>query len=376
MDQSTTNNLINRLIDAIEIGDSEQGDSSPLIDSSIFVDNAVFNAEKQHFFHNTPQVVGFASEVSKPGSYFTTDVLGIPIVITRDEDHQLHAFINACAHRGAKVANGSGERKRLTCSFHGWTYDLNGQLYGRPKKQCFDQAGPECNLSKLPVSDKYGVLVVGPHRGISQPQVDQALDDIGDQLVGFELQHSQPLDCRRIDVKANWKLIAGLSHESYHFNILHRNSVGQLLDPNSVFDTFKRHSRWAYAVKGIENLKKQPEQQWPRFLLGGCNHTLFPGTLLITNQSDAQMIRLEPGNKPNESIIYFSGIFRDTNKREDSQSAFDFGFDVFTTEDLPAAEECQRGFEAGMPTMIIGKNEPVMAFWHQLWQQELAKVAT
>jgi phenylpropionate dioxygenase-like ring-hydroxylating dioxygenase large terminal subunit len=371
MDQTTSNQLTHRLIDAIEIGDSEQGEDSPIIDSAVFTSEAIFRREKQQFFYDTPQVVGFACEVGKPGSYFTTDILGTPIVITRDEDNQLHAFVNACAHRGARVASGSGERKRLTCSFHGWTYDLTGKLYGRPKEQCFDQAGPECNLKKLAVSDKYGVLVVGAHAGISQQQVDQALDDIGSQLSGFELANSLPLDCRRIDVKANWKLIAGLSHESYHFNLLHRNSVGQILDSNAVFDTFKRHSRWAYAVKGIENLKKQPEAQWPRFILGGCNHTLFPGTLLITNQSDAQMIRLEPGEKPNESIIFFSGIFRDADKREDSQSTFDFGFDVFTTEDLPAAEQCQQGFEAGMTTMIIGKNEPIMAFWHKLWHEEL-----
>ncbi len=367
MHVETTRKLIKRLITHIQANTTECSDEQMVIASNEFFDEAIHQQEKTQFFLQTPQVICFAAEVKTSGSFYTTESLGVPLLITRNEQGELGAFINACAHRGAKVAQGSGESNRLICQFHGWTYHLDGTLRGRPKQDCFENAGPECNLTRLPVSDKYGLIVVGLSHQVSQEAVDAHLDSIGGEIDNFSFATMTPLETRRIESHANWKIIAGLSHESYHFSTLHKDSVAQYLKANAIYDTFETHSRWAFGLRGLEQLLEKPESQWPGFLPGAINHTLFPGTLVITNPEDAQMIRVEPGNAAGQSIIHFSGVCRNADKKDASLEAFEFGFSVFTDEDLPAAEQCQQGFEAGQPTMIIGKNEPVMAFWHKLW---------
>lgn len=375
MKTSTTHSLIKRLIHRIETNTTDCAEQMHVEPAAVFLDQKRFELERQHLFLNTPQVIGFSCEVSEPNSYLSTEVLSIPIVVTRDEQGVLRAFINACAHRGAKVAQGRGVRKKLVCGFHGWSYSLDGSLHGRPKDSCFDPAGPECHLQSLAVSEKAGLIVVGLTPSMPQVTVDSALEDISEELIPFGFDKMHALETRRLDVKANWKLVAGLSHESYHFASLHRNSVAPVLKPNAVFDTFKKHSRWAFALNDITALADKPESEWPRFLPGAVNHTLMPGTVLITNPEDAQMIRVEPGNSPGESIVYYSGVCRYLKNMDNAKAAYEFGGDVFSNEDLPAAEQCQQGLAAGQPTVIFGKNEPIVQFWHQLWNKILAEAA-
>jgi thiamine pyrophosphate-dependent acetolactate synthase large subunit-like protein len=101
------------------------------------------------------------------------------------------------------------------------------------------------------------------------------------------------------------------------------------------------------------------------------NHTLFPGTVIVVNNDDAEMIRVEPGSSPGESVIYYSGVSRRPDNLEACREAFEFGGKLFTEEDLPAAEASQRGLAAGLQSVIVGRNEPVVQFWHELWNHEL-----
>ena len=377
MKQADTIKIINRLIKQTDNKTSELAAQQIVVDTACFTEPALLAQERQRIFLAQPQVIAFAAEVARPKSFYTTECLGIPLLFCRDEAGVLKAFLNACPHRGARLASGSGvlgvdgQANRFVCPFHGWVYNPDGQLHGRPQAECFEPAGDECQLTQLAVSDKYGLLVVGLTQQISQHQVDSFLDSIGSEIESFELETLHSLETRKIEAKANWKLIAQLSHESYHFANLHRDSVAQYLNANAVYDTFGKHSRWAFAMKGLDKLKRKPESEWPRFLNGAINHTLFPGTVMITNPEDAQMIRVEPGEKPGESTVYFSGVFRNADNQAAAEFAFNFGFDVFSGEDLPIAEQAQQAYEAGQQTMIIGRNEPVVAFWQNQWAEVL-----
>ncbi|MEI5007707.1 Rieske 2Fe-2S domain-containing protein [Streptomyces sp. PmtA] len=76
-----------------------------------------------------------------PGDYLRVDLPGDPLVVTRDEDGELHALSRVCRHRFMDVlppesAPERGSLKRLTCPYHTWTYKLDGeyagQLHGAP----------------------------------------------------------------------------------------------------------------------------------------------------------------------------------------------------------------------------------------------------
>lgn len=372
MNRENTVSLIQRLIARIDSNTTDEAPNMMTESVSDFLCPQRFEKERKQFFLDSPQVIGFAGEVSEPGSFITAEAMDIPVVVTRDNDGKLHAFVNACAHRGAKVAHGCGNKQRLTCKFHGWTYSLDGSFYGRPQDQCFDTAEKNCGLKQLPVSDRSGLIVIGLNPDLSQALIDNHLADIQDQFSGFGFHAMHTLETRRFEVKANWKIIAALSYESYHFATLHRDTVAQWLRPNAVYDTFNnQHSRWAFAMKGTEKLKDKETSQWPDAVPGAVSHALFPGTVVITNPEDAQIIRTEPGNSVDTAIVYYSGVCRHKEKMEASRAAYDFGGQAFEHEDLPAAIECQQGLTTGRDTIHIGRNEPVVQFWHRLWREKL-----
>src|SRR3982751_5715358 len=100
---------------------------------SWYSDDDVLRRERAAIFARSWQYAGRASEVAKPGSFLATDAGGIPILVTRDTDGALRAFLNVCRHRGAVLADGCAERSTIQCRYHAWTYDLDGSLRSAPR---------------------------------------------------------------------------------------------------------------------------------------------------------------------------------------------------------------------------------------------------
>ncbi len=69
------------------------------------------------------------AEIATPGDYRATHVGDVPVIVARDMDGSLGAFENRCAHRGALICHKrGGNGARISCVYHGWTYDLKGNL--------------------------------------------------------------------------------------------------------------------------------------------------------------------------------------------------------------------------------------------------------
>ena len=121
------------------------------------------------------------------------------------------------------------------------------------------------------------------------------LSPLDTQIKEFNFSQLENITTRKFNVAANWKLVVSLSHESYHFAKLHGQSLAPMMTSHSVFDEFGRHTRWAFPLKGIESWAEKPVSEWPARLPGAISHTLFPGTVIVVNAKDAQIIRVEPG---------------------------------------------------------------------------------
>ena len=329
--------------------------------------------ERETLFRQTPQPVAFSAELAEPGSYLALQILDTPVLLTRDDSGSVRAFINSCRHRGARLVEASGSSQRLSCPFHGWTYNLDGTLRGRPGDQFFSAPAEDCALTALPVSDKQGLIVLGIDPNMPQSHVDTALAELGEQLSGFHLANYQAIARKNFEVEANWKLVNDLSLESYHFAVLHRDSVAQLLTDNPIVETYERSSRWAFPLKSISRLAELPSSDWPDQIEGSVTYTLFPGVMLIINAQGAQMIRAEPGGSPGESRVTYVGIAHPDADAELARQAYEFGGGVFHDEDLPIAESCQQGLAASGKPLLLGRNEPLLQFWHGLWDQAITR---
>src|SRR5262249_46462235 len=98
-----------------------------------YTDLDVFAAEKGQIFKRSWQLVGHHDQVGNTGDYFTTELLGEPLLLVRGTGGELRGFYNVCRHRAGPPAEGCGTRKLFRCRYHGWTYSLDGELISAPE---------------------------------------------------------------------------------------------------------------------------------------------------------------------------------------------------------------------------------------------------
>ena len=90
----------------------------------IFTDPDLFDLEMAHIFEGNWIYLAHESQIPNRNDYFTTHIGRQPIVIARNKDGQLNAFLNACSHRGAMLCRHKrGNKGTYTCPFHGWTFN-------------------------------------------------------------------------------------------------------------------------------------------------------------------------------------------------------------------------------------------------------------
>ena len=105
-----------------------------LVSRDIFVDEELYEVEKERVFARAWLFVGFEDQVRKPGDYFVSRMGEESVILSRDRDNTIHVFLNSCRHRGMKVCRyDEGNTPVLTCPYHGWSYAGDGSLVGVPR---------------------------------------------------------------------------------------------------------------------------------------------------------------------------------------------------------------------------------------------------
>lgn len=97
------------------------------------------------------------------------------IALFRTTEGEFHAVDNRCAHRQVKLSLGEVSDCHLTCAYHGWTYDGEGQIVNIPHEQ-FGRSMPKLKLRTYPVRIRYGLVWLFP--GDSALADDREIPDI------------------------------------------------------------------------------------------------------------------------------------------------------------------------------------------------------
>jgi choline monooxygenase len=101
------------------------------IPAAWYTDKRVADLELQNVFSQNWQAVARLSQLEKHGQYVTATVANEPIVVVRGRDGKLRAFYNVCRHHAMTVMNEPcGHAEHMRCPYHGWTYNLEGELRG------------------------------------------------------------------------------------------------------------------------------------------------------------------------------------------------------------------------------------------------------
>ena len=184
---------------------------------------AYFEHELRAVFMQEWICVGREDEVAEPGEYMTHSIAGVPVLVVRQPNRQLAAFVNACAHRFAcLVAEARGSTKSFTCRYHAWTYALDGSLVRAPHmamKPGFEAA--EHRLRTLAVACWEGfVYVTLAENPTTEPS--HLLAPLTEAIVGrYAMAGYQTVLRESMCWNANWKNLIENFTESYHVPVAH-----------------------------------------------------------------------------------------------------------------------------------------------------------
>ena len=355
-------------------------------------------------FQHHPQLIGLSGDLAEPGSFLTIDDFGTPVLATRDKDGVFHAFLNACRHRGVRVAQDTRGRKNVfTCPFHAWSYSNTGDLVAIPDEDHFGPVDKSCNgLIQLPAVERDGLLWV-------HPQPDGYLDidallgqPLADELASYSLGNLAHGGVKTITMNLNWKLANDTFGETYHFAKLHKNTLGKIIPGNTLhLEEFDAHHRFVTASGTLQDYKDVPESEWDihvgsAFIL----YYLFPNITLIAGKDNCTIVKIYPdptnaGRSISQVVAYYSQDLIDMEKgaREgrilqdvNADTAYDpenrsiptlaATMEIFTStieqEDYLMGEFQQKTAQNGLLEFVtFGRNEPPLHHFHKTFREVL-----
>jgi phenylpropionate dioxygenase-like ring-hydroxylating dioxygenase large terminal subunit len=367
--------LQRRLLEHVNNGTTDQADDVFTVPVAEYLDPELWQREMDLIFKRKPLMLSLSCELSGPNTYKALDVLGVPVVITRDGDGVAHAFLNACRHRGAEIVSaGCGEARRLTCPYHAWTYDMTGALAGIHGKESFgDVDMGTLGLTELWCDETAGMIFVCITPGVTH-NLREWLAGFDDLVAPFEMEKWHVFSRREL-AGPNWKVCYDGYLEGYHFASLHRETIFKLTMSNIMaYDNYGPHQRIGFPRHEITGLRNKPESDWEPFEGLSLVCTIFPNISFAFSSDGVMMSQLFPGPTPSQSrtvqTIARIEPFTTEEERVKAESRSDFYYDVVRDEDYATGLGIQRGLASGANTeFTFGRNELGLHVFHRSVEQ-------
>jgi choline monooxygenase len=226
--------------------------------SNLYTDSTIFAVEKEKIFARSWQVVGHHDQVANAGDYFTTELVGEPLLVVRGTDGKLRAFYNVCRHRAGPPAEGCGSRKLFRCGYHGWTYDLEGALISATEIEGVEGFRAEdFALAPVRVEEWFNFIFVNLDRD-ARP-LRESLGELQQQAEKFSFGGMKLFERRAYEMECNWKTYVDNYLEGYHLPSVHP-ALNRELDYNAyVVEPYAGYVRQFSPIRGA-----QPGDTTPR----------------------------------------------------------------------------------------------------------------
>jgi len=377
MKHETQVRLIHDIFRALERGTPPMTERFSQNDVSVYTSPAWAACEREVLFRQYPLVVGFSSQLPKPGDFLTEDFTPVPIVVVRSAAGELRAFANICRHRGAKLVTGcGGGLSRFNCPYHGWSYDGEGRLRVIPDEYGFAGLDRQAHaLIALPVAEKYGLIWVQPTPGLPL-QIDDLLSGLGEDLDSYGVASFAHQETRIVRRQMNWKIVSDTFWEAYHIKVLHANNIAPLFARNlALFDAFGRNHRFIGVRNSIEQLRTQPESEWDLVPHATILMKLFPNTVYLMQKDHAEVYRIFPvADRVNESVTAVSILAPESGPQWTRTMELLMGV---VEQDFTVGENIQRSFESGAITHVnYGRFESALAHFHHSIREAVETTST
>lgn len=211
-------------IDVKELVDLEEATQS----KQIFWDQAIYEQELENIFGRCWLFLTHDSLIPKSGDFITTKMAEDNIIVARQKDNSVRAFINSCSHRGNQVCHAdSGNSKSFICNYHGWVYGSDGALVDVPlEDKCYHNNIDKNQLGLPQVRvESYRGFIFGCFDD-SAPSLEEYLGEFGWYLDTFMVGAGGGVELLGPPMKStlscNWKVpVENFIGDGYHVGWTH-----------------------------------------------------------------------------------------------------------------------------------------------------------
>ena len=263
----------------------------PDIPGQRYTDPEFFQLEMEKVWQNSWLYVAHDDELPNSGDFLLIERGSAPIVLIRGNDGIVRAFFNTCRHRGSPIVERkSGNKSGLMCGYHGWTYNLEGDLINLRDKRDFVDLDMSCRSLYKVRCENYGNFIFINENTDAEP----LLEYLGPFVKDFDEMQPENLrfvERHGVEVKCNVKVLMDAFLEVYHIKSIHPNTIDRFLDHRGSHITLweKGHSRmvtpmrrddWvdpgSRGMKEIETVSETGRKT-------NCTYNVFPN---LTTQID------------------------------------------------------------------------------------------
>lgn len=198
--------------------------------------------EMEKLWYRVWQMACFEHEIPEAGDHLVYDIGDRSYIIMRTRDGGIRAFVNACLHRARVLRDYDGNVPELRCSFHGWTWNLDGSIKDLPCRWDF----PHLTDDQLRLPE----AAVGTWRGLVFINPDPNAGPLADFLKDLDSKWIWPIERRykNVHVKKvlplNWKAAQEAFMESYHAIATHPQILTWTRDATAQVDATEGQPNW------------------------------------------------------------------------------------------------------------------------------------
>src|SRR5271163_3581885 len=200
------------------------------IDRRIYSDPAIFDLEMERIFARSWLFLCHESQIPEPGDFFQSVMGRDNVLVVRQKDRTINAMLNTCAHRGNAVCRAEeGNAKGFLCTYHGWSYGIDGKLLGVPGFKTFYDGQLDKSrhgLAHVAQVASYQGFIFGTH-DVTAPPLEEflgATGRLGLNLIAARGDMVVVPGVQKFVIDCNWKFAVDNLFDWYHPQITHASA--------------------------------------------------------------------------------------------------------------------------------------------------------
>ena len=372
--------VVSRLVDHLRHDTTDLAGDDLFVPIAHFTDRTRAQAEIA-LLKRLPLFVAHRSELPNAGDFVTREILGMPLIVARQSDGGLRAFLNMCRHRGGRVEQEtSGNKRVFMCRYHGWSYERDGGgLRHVPYENSFDAIDRDTNgLIAFRAEERHGLVYVDLSNDESRSLGDWFGAEVDAQIAPWNLQDSQIVIDKTFTMDINWKLVMDGAIDIIHPRFLHQNGVGKLIETNvGVFKEYGRHGKHFGARTKLRAMARDGSALDGGSKYIGSNLVLYPNAMMIGAPEHVEFWTVWPDlDNPARCTVQIRFLVRseilDENIEKRVHKSWEILEQAATQEDWPMERWIQQN-AAAWPhgSFRYGRSELACAHLHRQLARDL-----